>query len=135
MKSKHIVFFDGDCPLCNYAIRFILAKDKHKIFMFAPLQGKTAATELVEFYAQNRSLDTLVLIENYGKNEEKTLIEGKAILRICWHLKGIYSFIGWISFLPSFLFDIIYRVVARYRHKLFSKTSPMPNSLQDRLLS
>lgn len=122
---KHLIFYDGKCPLCNRAIRFILAADQKKQFYFAPLQGKTAGLKLKDVRLKDPSLDTLVLLQNYESKKETLLIEGKGALRIYWLLGGSYRLIGWLSFLPSFLFDLGYRMVARYRYRLFSKQAPL----------
>lgn len=110
-----IIFYDGTCPLCNRAVRVILQADVNKKFYFAPLQGKTAKNKL-----QGVAIpigDTLILYED----PKHILVEGRAVLRICWHLGGWYSLLGSLSFLPPFLFDWLYRIVARNRFRLFSK--------------
>ena len=65
--------------------------------------------------------ETLVLLQNYGTDQEVQLVEGKGALRILWLLGGMYVALGWLSYLPSILFDAIYRVVVRYRYRLFTK--------------
>lgn len=122
---KHLIFYDGTCPLCNHSVRFVLAADKDKQFLFAPLKGETAAREISTLHLRSPKLDTFVLLQNYGTDHEKTLIEGKAALRVLWLLGGFYAWMGWLSFLPSFLFDAIYRLIARYRFKLFSAKRPI----------
>jgi len=117
-----IIFYDGTCPLCNRAVRFILAADKKEQFYFAPLEGETAANKLKKIY------NTLVLY----KDPEHILTEGKAVLRICWLIGGKYALIGWLSFLPAFLFNLIYRVIAKYRFRLFSKKASIEKT--DRFL-
>lgn len=123
--SKHLIFYDGTCPLCNHSVRFVLCADKEKLFLFAPLKGETAAREISSLQLKYPQLDTFVLLQNYGTNHEKTLIEGKAALRVLWLLGGFYAWVGWLSFFPSFLFDAVYRVIARYRFKLFRAKEPI----------
>lgn len=113
---RNIIFYDGECPLCNRAVRFLLGADKKHLFYFAPLNGKTAEEKLSGLLLKNPNLDTLVLLEN-----NKFFIEGRGALRILWLLGGKYALLGWLSFLPSPLFDVFYRLIARYRYRLFSK--------------
>ncbi|MFC2049126.1 thiol-disulfide oxidoreductase DCC family protein, partial [Chlamydiota bacterium] len=101
---KHVIFYDGECPLCNRAVRFILSVDREEKFYFAPLNGKTAEQKLAHFFLKNPELDTLVLLQNYETAHEKLMIEGKGALRILWLLGGTYALLGLLSFLPSFLF-------------------------------
>lgn len=107
-----IIFYDAPCPLCNRSIRFIIAADKKKKFYYAPLEGETARLKL-----KNPPHNTLILYES----PDKVFYEGKAVLRIAWHLGGKYALIGWMSFLPSIVFDACYKLVAKYRYKLFSQ--------------
>lgn len=122
---KHVIFYDGECPLCNRAVRFILSVDRDQKFYFAPLNGTTAEMKLAHFFLKNPELDTLVLLQNYETANENLLIEGKGALRVLWILGGKYAWIGCLSFLPSFLFDPFYRLVARNRFKLFSARTPI----------
>lgn len=108
MSHSLIVFYDGECALCNRAVRYLL---KHKPFQFAPLQGQTAKEKL----KAPISLDSLILWED-GKEYRL----GKGALRICWHLGGPWKALGLFSFLPTFLADVLYRLVAKNRH-LFGK--------------
>jgi len=125
---KHLIFYDGTCGLCHEAVQFILKHDKNKVFMFAPLQGETAAKLLKNWRATSPSADSLVLIENYeiGQSEE-ILTFGIGALRICWLLGGLWKTVGVISFLPSFLYDWVYKLIAKRRFKWFeSKTCLIP---------
>jgi predicted DCC family thiol-disulfide oxidoreductase YuxK len=74
--------------------------DKKSIFTFFPL---------------DKVSDSLILLENYGSEQEEQLIEAKAILRIFWLLGGGYSFLGVLSFLPGWFFNWSYRLVAKNR--------------------
>ena len=38
-----IVFYDGDCGLCDRFVRWMLRRDRGHHYRFAPLQGETAA--------------------------------------------------------------------------------------------
>lgn len=106
-----IVFYDGTCPLCNRAVRWILSVDQKRQFFFAPLEGRTAGEKGIQ------EKESLVLYIN----SKKIFKEGKAVFRILWLLGGKYAVVGSLSFLPSFLFDGFYRLIAKYRFRLFSK--------------
>lgn len=119
----NLLFFDGECPLCQRAVRFVIARDRHCRFLFAPLQGKTAAKELSKLLRE--SFDTLVLITDYQTQNQRLYIEGKGALRVLWLLGGWRALLGVLSFLPSGLFDFFYRWVARRRYRLFSRALPL----------
>jgi predicted DCC family thiol-disulfide oxidoreductase YuxK len=122
----NIVFYDGNCGFCDHTVQLLLKIDKKELFMFAPLQGKTAKKLLKEQLKRLLKEDTLVVIENVGESNEKMSIRSKAVFRIFWVLGGVWSLIGWLSFLPAFFFDWGYRLVARNRGHFFSKECPLP---------
>lgn len=121
--AKHLLLYDGECALCHYAVRFVLFFDSKATFAFAPLKGMSAAR-----YTKGKTLpDSLVLVENF-QTQPKLLIEGQGALRICWHLGGWWRWIGILSFLPGWLSNWAYRLIARYRYKVFGK---VPTGWQD----
>lgn len=133
---RHLVFYDGECGLCDQTVQFILKKDKEKQFVFAPLQGSTAEKYLKDLPLNFKTLDSVILVEDYKSLNPHTYVMSKAIFRIMWLLGGELTLIGWLSFLPSFLFNWGYRLVARNRHRLFPQTAcqiPDPNQ-RDRFL-
>lgn len=118
---KHLVFYDGECGLCDHVVQLILKIDKKEVFCFAPLQGSTAKQYLSNFPEEYKQNNTLILIENFQSQNPTYYIFGKAALKIFWIIGGIWSVLGLFSFLPSFLYDWIYKIVAKYRHRLFKK--------------
>jgi predicted DCC family thiol-disulfide oxidoreductase YuxK len=109
--EKHLLFYDGTCGFCMGWVQFVLRQDKNKRFFFAPLQGETAKRLLKE-----PPEDTLVLIENFETPTPRVSILGKGSFRILWLLGGWWRLLGWISFLPQFLYNWGYRLVANHRH-------------------
>ena len=134
-EAKHLVFYDGKCGFCDRVVVFLLKQNQKKQFLFAPLQGETAQRELKEMPDPVKQADSLILIENYQTPEQKISIFGKGAFRIAWLLGGKWGAVGWLSFLPSFLYDWGYRLVARNRHLLSSNVCKLPDpSQKDRFL-
>lgn len=117
--KKHLVFYDGTCGLCDHVVQILLKVDHKQQFLFAPLQGVTAKELLQNLPDSAKKEDSLVLVENYLSNNQKFYILGKAALRICWLLGGGWCLLGWMSFLPQGIFNIMYRFVARNRTRFF----------------
>jgi predicted DCC family thiol-disulfide oxidoreductase YuxK len=111
---QHIIFFDGVCNFCNYWVNFIIKKDNKKHFMFAPLQGKTAA----KFLGQNevRRTDTLILLQ-----DNKLYYRSSAVLRIARQLKGGWKLFYGLIILPPFFRDPVYNFIAKNRYKWFGR--------------
>jgi predicted DCC family thiol-disulfide oxidoreductase YuxK len=118
-RLKHLIFYDGSCGLCDQMVRWVFGQDKNEIFVFAPLQGETAAKYLKNLPPDIRYTDSLILIENYTSLYPKVFILAKGALRIAWLLGWPWFLIGWLSFFPGWLFDWGYRLVARHRHYFF----------------
>lgn len=117
-KGKHIVFYDGQCGFCDRSVQWILKKDTQKEFLFAPLQGQTAAKKLYDLPLKIRQQDSLILIENFSSTNKIIHTQGKAVFRIFWLLGGKWSIFGIFYFLPSFMYNWAYRFVAAYRKKI-----------------
>lgn len=92
-----IIYYDGECELCHRSVRFLKKADKKKKFQYVPMPSKQS--------------DTLIFWD--GKKEYRY---GKGALRICWHLGGFWRLLGLFSFLPTFLADALYRLIAKNRH-------------------
>jgi predicted DCC family thiol-disulfide oxidoreductase YuxK len=123
----HLVFYDGNCGLCDYLVQFIIGQDKQKQFVFAPLFGETASQYLNNLSLDLRYEDSLILIENYQSPNRQYYLLSKAAFKIAWQLGGYWKIPGALFFLPAFLFDWLYRLVALYRHHFISnKTCNLP---------
>jgi predicted DCC family thiol-disulfide oxidoreductase YuxK len=118
---SHLVFYDGQCGLCDRIVQFLLKTDKRQQFVFAPLQGSTAAVVLKDLPSEMKQVDSLILVENFQTPQEKFYVLGKGAFRICWLLGGAWSLLGWISFLPGWLYNWGYRLVARNRQRFFKQ--------------
>lgn len=126
----HLVFYDGNCGLCDRIVQFLIQKDKQELFVFAPLQGETAKQYLKNLSPEIRFSDSLILIENYRSPYPRVFILAKGVLRIAWLLRGWWMLVGWLSFFPGWMFDWAYRLVASNRHLFFPEEQcmiPPPN--------
>lgn len=123
---NHLVLYDGTCGLCSWVVQFLLKVDRQKVFVFAPLDGPVAQIYLDSLPPQKRELDSVILIENYLTRPEIHILS-QGPLRICWLLGRTWRLIGWLSFLPSFLFDWAYRIVAKNRYRLVSRGCLVPS--------
>ena len=122
ITMSHLVFFDHHCSLCQRSIRWMIRHDRKSLFMFAPLEGQTAATFLIRDLEYLKKENTLVLFENYKSGTPKIWIRGKAVFRILWLFGGIWRLLGWLCFLPLGV-DQVYKWVARHRSSLFFSIS------------
>ena len=114
---EHLIFFDGECPLCHRAVRHILEIDIQKRFLFAPLNGETSRDILIGPQEPLKKANSLILVEQYQSTERRFWIRSKAVLRTYWLIGNGWGLIGIFSFLPGFFCDALYRWLAAHRHQ------------------
>lgn len=122
-KMRNVIFFDGVCHLCNGFVDAIINRDKNHRYVFAPLQGETAASLLS---SQERAhLDTVIYFEKGQLYDEST-----AIIKILTGLGGAYVVFRLAWLLPKIVRDYLYRFVAKNRYAWFGKNDlcriPLP---------
>lgn len=125
-QNKHIVFFDGDCGVCNFWVQWILERDKKDRFMFASLQSNFGQNFLSE-----RGLNTKVFNTMYlWKPGQYYLEKSRAVLKIANLLGGIYAISGLGKIIPSFISDKIYDIVSKNRMKMANQKCYLPTPHQ-----
>jgi predicted DCC family thiol-disulfide oxidoreductase YuxK len=125
-QDRHIVFFDGDCGVCNFWVQWILERDKKDQFMFASLQS-----DFGQKFLSERGLDTTVFNTMYlWKPKQYYHIKSRAILHIASLLGGIYKLAGIGRILPKFLSDGVYDIISRNRMKLANQKCYLPTPHQ-----
>ena len=116
-SDKPIVFFDGECIMCNKFVDILLAIDKIGTIMIAPLQGQTA-TQFLPPLPHNRAEWSIFYIEQGMIYEQSD-----AFLHICHRLGGLWSILSLLKIIPRPIRNAIYRIIARNRYRLFGRNS------------
>lgn len=125
-ENKHIVFFDGDCGVCNFWVQWILERDKKDKFMFASLQSDFGQQFLSERGLKTTEFNTMYL----WKPGRFYLIKSQAVLAIANLLGGIYKLSAIGKILPAFLSDKVYDIISRNRMKLAQQKCYVPDQHQ-----
>ena len=127
-QDKYLIVYDGDCPMCNWAVRFLMTRDQKDLFRFVPgnsdlLSDHTAITK--------RSYSSVLLLLN-GELFDRS----EAVIRIVEVMPGLWNLLGIFRIIPRKLRDYIYDLIARNRDKLFrnSKCKLVPVSYQYKFL-
>ncbi|WP_259135170.1 thiol-disulfide oxidoreductase DCC family protein [Chryseobacterium ginsenosidimutans] len=121
-----MVFFDGDCGVCNFWVQWILERDKKDQFMFASLQS-----DFGQKFLSERGLDTKVFNTMYlWKPKQYYHIKSRAILHIASLLGGIYTLAVIGRIIPKFLSDGVYDIISRNRMKLANQKCYLPTPHQ-----
>jgi len=122
-EDKHIVFFDGDCGVCNFWVQWILERDQHDRFMFASLQSDFGQKFLSERGLETKVFNTLYL----WKPNQYYFTKSRAVLQIANILGGIYKLSAIGKIIPAFLSDKIYNLVSENRMKLANQKCFLPD--------
>lgn len=119
LKEKTILFFDGECALCNFWVQFCLERDRKKSLFFAPLNGSTAQSLLPEDLRIHAN--TVVLWD-----KEKTFFKSTAIITALRKISYAPDLLLFARLIPVSIRDKIYDFIARHRYQWFGKYEVCP---------
>ena len=116
-----LLLFDGGCGLCDRAVRFTFARDPAAIIRAAPLEGTTAARVLAAFPAA-RGVDSVLLLDRDRDGRLVLHQRSDAALGVARRLGRPWSGLAALARgVPRPLRDLVYRGVARVRHRIFGR--------------
>lgn len=113
--GKPIIFFDGVCGMCNMFVNVVMKLDGKQVFLFAPLQGETAREMLPPLAQDPRDWST-TLVDETGIHDDSD-----APFLICQKLGGVWWLVSLLRFIPRFIRNPVYRVIARSRYSWSGK--------------
>lgn len=126
--SGPVLLFDGTCGLCNRCVRLLLRLDRRGWLRFAPLQGPSAQAYLRRHGLPTEDFDSLIFVPDWSRPEQDGPLRRTdgvvAALRTAGGL-GAWcgTVLGWI---PAGWRDAGYKVVARWRYRLWGEWRPRP---------
>lgn len=135
--SRPVVLFDGKCNLCNAGVQLILDtdradKDPRGNLRVAALQSRVGKVLLARLPTAQR--ETVLSITSGGGEDkayksivvagkDRTWLNSAACLRIGRELKGPLRYLAlFASVFPAFIRDPMYKLLSRYRKKLFGES-------------
>ena len=116
LSKQAILFYDGDCPLCNRVVSFILNHERSPEILFSALNSEATAQWKAKHPELRMDEDTVYFFEGNQLYRKST-----AVLKLLPFLKG-YLFVlrlGW--FLPRSMRDFVYDFVAKRRKRIFKE--------------
>ena len=116
-----IIFYDGDCGLCNRSVGYVLKNEKHSEVHFAAIQSQFTMDLFSKRGWEKPDLSTVYYLE-----EDKLYTKSSAALNICRNLKfpqiSLYGFI----IVPRFIRDYFYDRIADRRKRISKGFCVMP---------
>jgi predicted DCC family thiol-disulfide oxidoreductase YuxK len=126
--SCPVLFFDGECGLCNRIVRLLLRLDRRGVLRFAPLQGPTAQAYLHRHELPLTDFDSLIFVPDWETRDRREFLRRTdgvvAALRVVGGWCG--TVLAWIRFLPAGWRDGLYKLVARWRYRVFGRWRACP---------
>ena len=116
-----VLFYDGVCAMCNGIVKAMLRWDRDARFHFAPLQGETAELARRLYPDFPSDIETVVYVrcgEVFLRSRAATL----AMAEVPYPARAL----SWFRFLPTWLTDFFYGIVARIRYRVFGKYDQCP---------
>jgi predicted DCC family thiol-disulfide oxidoreductase YuxK len=129
-RGGPVLLYDGECGLCNRAVRFLLAIDRTGELRFATLQSAPAQAWLKANGLPVDDFSSLVFIRDWEGRADAG--PGGYALRTDGFVAalkaggGIGRVLAWIRYIPRAWRDGAYRLVARIRYRIFGAWRERP---------
>ncbi len=125
--SNPIILYDGVCGLCNRLLQFVLKHDSHDRFRFASLQSDFAKRVLQRHGADLDDFDTMYVVSDHALPGEHLASRSDAVVVAMQELGGLWSVLSVVlGWLPGWLRNWGYNLVARNRYRIFGKYDSCP---------
>ena len=111
-----IVLYDGQCPLCQASVRFILRRDVKGRIRYAAQQSEIGRRLLGACGHPAQPGGTVLLLEKGRCHERST-----AALRVLRALRFPWPLLYGLILVPRALRDAVYDFVSRRRHRWFGR--------------
>ena len=116
-NANEIVFFDGECVLCNRAAYLLLKMDRKGKLKYTSLQSEFAKKILNREPGRVFEEDTILFL-----SKGRFFSKSEALLHITASLGFPYSFLAGFRLIPRSWRDKLYDYIARNRQAWFGKT-------------
>jgi len=124
-----VLLYDGECGLCNRAVRILLRMDRRGILCFATLQGGPGQAWLGAHGLPTDDFESMVFVRDWNSasaGPEAYALRTDALVAALAACGGAGRALAWIRFIPRAWRDGAYRLVARLRYRVFGEWKPTP---------
>ncbi|MEW6506892.1 MAG: DCC1-like thiol-disulfide oxidoreductase family protein [Bacteroidota bacterium] len=119
--NNPVIFFDGECSLCNGFVRLLIKLDNRKVFRYSLLQSNPVKNTLYLSSYLGATYQTVIVF-----SEGKVYSKSDAIFYIIKNLNFPWKILIVFRFLPKKFSDSIYDFVSRNRYKIFGRKEKCP---------
>jgi len=115
--SSWVLFFDGDCAFCSRSVRQVVSLDKNARVAFSPLQGELSHQLGFSHHAAKDGGTMVLLRESDGR----AFTHSDAWIELANALGGWWKCLTITRWIPKFIRDWVYRLVANNRYLILGK--------------
>jgi len=123
-----VLLYDGECGLCNRVVRRLLRLDRSGRLRFARLQSQAGQDYLRSHGLPVKDFDSLVLVPDWTHQPAGEFLlrtDGVIVaLHGCGGLGTVFAVA--LAVFPAAWRDAGYRLVARWRYRIFGEWKPRP---------
>lgn len=121
-----ILFFDGCCPFCNFAVRMIYRLDRRGTIRFAPIESELGRM-VIEQHPKLKACNSAFILDRNEDGSERISAKSDMLARVAKYISwpGKLLFLP-LKFLPRWMADRLYDIVARNRNRLFGRYASCP---------
>ena len=126
-----LMLYDGTCAMCHGAVQATLKYDEKEQIYYAPLDSPIGK-KILKAFAIPVETDSLIVVDDH-----QAFLYGDAILALARALPYPLRFLVIGKLVPRSMRDFLYRLLAKYRYRLFGKETSCrlyPASIQRRFL-
>lgn len=116
-EERPVVFFDGECIMCNTFVNQLLKIDTTGKVFIATLQGETAQRYLPPLPEERKEWSIFYL------DQKGVYDQSDAVVQLCDRLGGFWSILSLIRIIPTPIRNAVYRFIARNRYRWFGQRS------------
>ena len=127
-----IILFDAVCVLCSGNARFVLRRDKGRVFRLASMQSEVGQALYRRHGIDPDDPTSMLVVEG-----ERVRRDSDAVLSIYERLGFPWNLAAVFRLAPAAMRDPLYRLIARNRYRLFGKRDSCwvaPPQYRDRIL-
>ena len=127
LDGRLLVVYDGHCRLCNKSVRWLLLRDRRDRLRFVASESEMAAGLLADLGFSAAGPETILVVRNAGGKAVQVLARSEAVLALLRELPRPWPWVAaGLRWVPLPLRDSGYRLVARWRYRLWGRLESCP---------
>ena len=131
LGGRLLVIFDGQCGLCNRAVRWLARRDRRDRLRFIASESTKVSGLLARqgIGAPNPESGpaTILVVRDFSHSSEVVLVRSEAVLALLAELTRPWPTIGAaLGWIPRPTRDLGYRLIARWRYRIRGRLESCP---------